>query len=203
MKHYWIAMLLLLVTSACTAVRQIPPEPTVYLLTAVGTPAPVSAPRDAVLRVAIPRAEPGFEGDGMVYTETPATLYVYRESRWADVPAQMLTPLLVETLERSGAFRAIVTQPGSGRADYQLEVQLLRLQQEFYTTPSQVRLGLRASLIDASNRQVVASRAFHTLQPAPSDNAYGGVQAANAAVAELLTELTEFVVQTLNSALNS
>lgn len=197
MKHYWIAMLLLLVTSACTVVRQVPPEPTVYLLTAVGTPAPVSAPRDAVLRVAIPRAEPGFENDGLVYTETPSALYAYRESRWADAPAQMLTPLLVATLERSGAFRAIVTQTGSGRADYQLEVQLLRLQQEFYSTPSQVRLSLRASLIDVGHRQVVASRTFHTLQPAPTDNAYGGVQAANAAVAELLAKIADFVVRSL------
>ena len=196
MKSYGMVMLLL-VTSACTMVRQVPPEPTVYLLTAVGDPTPVIMPRDAVLRIAIPRAEPGFESDGMVYTETPAALYVYRESRWADVPAQMLTPLLVDTLERSGAFRAIVTQPGSGRADYQLEVRLLRLQQEFYTTPSQVRLGLRASLIDVSHRQVVASRTFHTLQPAPTDNAYGGVQAANAAVAELLAEVADFVVRSL------
>jgi len=196
MKYYGI-VILLLVTSACTVVRQMPPEPTVYLLTAVGDPTPVTMPRDAVLRVAIPRAEPGFEGDGMVYTETPAALYVYRDSRWADAPAQMLTPLLVDTLERTEAFRAIVTPPGSGRADYQLEVKLLRLQQEFYTTPSQVRLGLRANLIDISNRQVVASRAFHTLQPAPTDNAYGGVQAANTAVAALLTEIAEFVVRSL------
>ncbi len=199
MKYYSIVLLVLL-TSACTAVRQMPPEPTVYLLTAVGTPTPTTVRGDTVLWVTTPRAEPGFQGDGMVYTETPAALYAYRDSRWADAPAQMLRPLLVETLERTGAFHAVLTQPGSGRADYHLEVKLLRLQQEFYTTPSQVRVGVRANLIDVSNRQVMASRTFHSVQSAPTDNAYGGVQAANTAVAELLTELAEFVVERLSAA---
>lgn len=199
MKHGILLAILLLLGSACTVggVRQIPPEPTLYLLTAVGDPARVTFASDRVLRVSPPRAEPGFDGDGIVYTETPLALYYFSESRWADAPARMLTPLLVETLERSGAFRAVLTSPGGGSADYQLDIKLLRLQHEFFEQPSRVRVGMRAGLIDTATNRVLASRSFETTEASPSEDAFGGVQAANTAVARLLAEIADFVVDSL------
>ena len=69
---------------------------------------------------------------------------------------------------------------------------LLALRHEFTSTPSQVRLVLRAELSDARTGVVFATRRFVTVEPAPSEDAYGGVQAANRAIAALLVQLADF-----------
>jgi cholesterol transport system auxiliary component len=188
----WALLLVLLLLVACGVNRPVG-EPRTYLLEAVGR-SPSAAAGDLVLLITRPSAEPGFDSDGIAYTETPLSLSYYTQSRWADAPARMLGPLLVETLERSGAFRAVVIAPSSVAADLQLDVTLLRLQQSFLQSPSRVELALRARLIDIADNRVLAGRTFEATEPTPSEDAYGGVQAANAALERVLTELAGFVV---------
>ncbi len=188
-----LILLPLLLLAAC-GVNPPADEPRTYLLEAVGRPATV-ATGDGVLLITTPRAEPGYDTNGIAYTETPLSLNYYTRSRWADAPARMLAPLLVETLERSGAFRAVITSPSSVAADVQLDVTLLRLQQSFLQRPSRVELALRARLIDTSDNRVLASRTFEAMESAPSEDAYGGVQAANAVLERVLTELAAFVTE--------
>ena len=166
-----------------------------YVLNAVGNVTPLARRGHAVLVVMPPQAEPGFDTAGIVYTRTPLRLDYYNQSRWADTPARMLAPLLVATLDKTRAFRAVVTLPSSVTADYQLDVVLLQLQQAFFHHPSQVSLALRVSLVRTATNRVVASRRFQDVEPAPSADAYGGVQAANKALARVLGEIARFVVK--------
>lgn len=191
MKHLILLPLLLL--AAC-GVNPPTDEPRTYLLEAVGR-STVAETGTQVLLITRPRAEPGYDTNGIAYTEIPLSLSYYTRSRWADAPARMLTPLLVETLERSGTFRAVVTSPSSVVADLQLDVTLLRLQQSFLHSPSRVELALRARLIDIASNRVLAGRTFEAMESAPSEDAYGGVQAANMALERVLTELAGFVAE--------
>jgi cholesterol transport system auxiliary component len=50
-------------------------------------------------------------------------------------------------------------------------------------------------LINMDTNQVLGVQHFVAIEPAPSDNAYGGVQAANRAVAKVLEELVAFVLK--------
>lgn len=193
------AVLAVMLLSGC-AVQQSGQQQATYLLTAVGDVKPVAKPGHAVLLVMPPQAEPGYDTAGIAYTQTPLRLEYYTQSRWADTPAHMLAPLLVATLDKTHAFRAVVTLPSSVAADYQLDVVLLQLQQDFLHHPSQVRLALRASLIRTATNRVVASRRFHDVEPTASENAYGGVQAANKALQHLLGQIARFVVRQLRSS---
>ncbi|HXH03006.1 MAG TPA: ABC-type transport auxiliary lipoprotein family protein [Candidatus Competibacteraceae bacterium] len=172
------------------------PAPRTYLLDASPAAADATPRRgDApVLLVDQPRAQPGFDTPYIAYSRDPLSLDYYTKSQWADTPARMLTPLVVNALEDSGAFRAVLAPPAAARADLRLELELLRLVQEFRSGPSQVRLALRARLFRISDRQVLATRLFETAEPAPSDDAEGAARAANAALARLLAELRGFVV---------
>lgn len=78
--------------------------------------------------------------------------------------------------------------------DLRLDINLIRLQQEFFQQPSQVRVTLRAKLIDVASSHILSTQLFEAVEPAPSEDAAGGVQAANLAVARLLREVTEFVL---------
>jgi len=102
----------------------------------------------------------------------------------------MLAPLLVAALQQAGAFRAVVPAPTSAAGDLRLDTELVRLQQVFGGGPSHVRLTLRATLVDQVSRRVLAWREFDVTEPASSEDAAGGVAAANRAVQTMLQALS-------------
>lgn len=165
-----------------------------YVLDATIDPRPMAQPSNKVLLVAMPRAQPGFDTPFIAYTRTPLSLDYYTRSKWADVPVRMLVPLVVRALEETKAFDAVVVPPTPAEGDLRLELDIIRLQQEFLEQPSQVRLTVRAKLFDVATRHVLGTQVFEIVEPAPSEDAYGGVQAANAAVEKLLEELMDFVL---------
>jgi cholesterol transport system auxiliary component len=106
----------------------------------------------------------------------------------------MLAPLVEDAIADTGAFQAVVIPPSPSAGDVRLEIDIIRLQQEFMTTPSQVRMTLRAKLFDVRTGDVLGTQLFEAVETAPSEDAYGGVQAANLGLKRILEQLTDFVV---------
>lgn len=148
-------------------------------------PGPGAAP---AIAVAAPRGAPGFDGTRLVYLRRPHELRSYARAEWVEPPARMIGPLLVRALERTGRFQAVLAAPGGVAAGLRLDVEVVRLQQEFAEKPSRVRFTLRAQLADLSAGRVLGTRELEAVEPAPSDDAYGGVLAANRAVQRALEE---------------
>lgn len=199
-----IAMSLL---SGCSSLLP-PPPPTdnVYLLEAkmapisslVTTPdniRSVHPERDLVLEVSMPRARAGFDTAQMVWVQQTHGLMIYSRNRWADTPARMLAPLLAQTLEHSGVFQAVVQTPSAVSAILRLDTEIIRLQQDFSMRPSRVQFTLSAQLIDIGSRRVIATAEFDETENAATEDAYGGVRAANQALERLLAKITAFCVE--------
>jgi len=176
-----------------------PEVPRTYLLAAPLPANPqVFKSTDKTLLVSIPQAAPGFDTPALVYMRTPYLLEYYSKSQWIDTPARLFLPLLVYRLEASGLFRAVLSAVSSPIAsELRLETEIMRLQQEFFTEPSQVRLVLRVQLLDMQARTVMATQVFEILEKAPSDNAEGAILAANRAFSQVLTQLLTFLGQQL------
>lgn len=148
-----------------------------------------------VVAVARPRASAGYDSARMVYVREPNELRAYARNRWAGPPARMLEPLLVEALEATGAFGAVVG-PGSGLGgELRLDTELVRLEQDFSRSPSRVRLALRAALVDSASGRVLLSRRFEAEEPAPGNDPESGAAAANRAVERVLSELADTVAE--------
>lgn len=145
-----------------------------------------------VLVVAVPRAAPGHDSVHMVYLRQPQELASFAFNEWVDTPARMLAPLLVRALQDSGAFRAVLLAPSAAGGDLRLETELIRLQQDFSARPSQLRLTLRAVLLDSATRRVIAWREFDEIEPAATDDPAGGAAAAHRATQRLLVALAAF-----------
>lgn len=176
--------------SACISLGP-PTPPKRYELQAFLDGAPVAG-EGPTLTIAPPTAAPGFESPRMMYVKRPHELQAFARSEWVDTPARMLTPLLVRALGRSGAFAA-VTDAGSGAAaELRLETEIVRLQQEFTSRPSRVRLTLRVQLSDVRARRVLGVREIEVVEEAASDDPYGGVVAANRAVRNALEAVASF-----------
>lgn len=168
------------------------PNDTQSAQAAAPRPATVSRP---TLIVNLPRAAAGFDTSHIVYLRAPHQIEYFAHNQWVDTPAQMLAPLIVRALERSGAFSAVLLAPTAAAGQLKLDTEVVRLQQEFGTAPSQAHFTLRAVLLDSATRRVVAVREFDASVPAPSEDAPGGVSAANLAVQRVLGELAEFAAK--------
>ncbi len=153
-----------------------------------------------VLVVGLPQAEAGFEQPRMAYLQRPYEVSYYATNVWVDAPARMLAPLLVRSLEATGLWRVVVSMPTVVRGDYRLDSSGLVLQQEFLQQPSRTRLQLRAQLLEMKDQRVLGVRSFEALEPASSDDAYGGVQAANRAVTRVLEALNDWIASCLRAA---
>jgi cholesterol transport system auxiliary component len=192
----WAGAALVGLLAGCGSLLPKPPQvPTQFALDVAAPaalPAKAPAATATTLLVATPRAAPGFDTRNIVYVRQAHEIEAFAYSQWVDTPAQMLAPLIVNAIERTAAFRAVLRAPTVGSAELRLDTELIRLQHEFTVQPSRVRLTLRAVLFDTATRRVLAWREFDTSVPSASEDPYGGVVAANRAVGELLPELAAF-----------
>jgi cholesterol transport system auxiliary component len=182
-----------LLLGACISLPK--PEPVdLYLLDPAidGPAAPGTGP---VLLVSAPRAAPGFEGPRIAWVREPHQLRYFARSQWAEPPARMLGPLLVRALEHTGRFQAITDLPGAAAAGLRLDTELVRLQQEFASRPSQVRVTLRVQLVDAETRRILGTGEFEAVEPAASEDPAGGVAAASRAVGHALSEVAAWTAR--------
>ncbi|MDH5296501.1 MAG: hypothetical protein OEW26_05180, partial [Nitrospirota bacterium] len=73
----------------------------------------------------------------------------------------------------------------------------------FTQQPSRIRLTLRAQLMTVFDPRVIGTRNFEFREEAPSEDAYGGVEAAHNAVREFLVELKQWLHNTLQTRQSS
>ena len=146
----------------------------------------------ATLLISIPKAQPGFDTPRMAYLRRQHELSYYALNQWADTPARMLLRPLAQAMEGSGLWRAVVQAPSPVRADYRLDCDNLVLEQQFFSR-SQVRLALRARLIDVKRQSVIGAHSFEIFEASSSEDAYGGVVAANRASTKLLDQMTDWL----------
>jgi cholesterol transport system auxiliary component len=158
-----------------------------------GTTASVGNPGAGILVVNVPVAQPGFDTPRMAYTERPYEVSYYATHQWADPPARMLIPLLVQVLEQAGYWRAVVPMPTSVRGDHRMDIDQVALVHNFLRKPSRVRVALRIQIIKLPEYHVLGTRLFDVVEEAPSDDAYGGVVAANRAVERLVNEAASWL----------
>lgn len=152
----------------------------------------------AVLLITQPRAQAGFDTGRMAYLLRPYEINYYAFSQWADAPARLLHRLLVENLDKSGVWSAVLQTPSAIPAQYRLDCDNVVLEQQFFSKPGRTRLALRAQLIETKTQRILASRYFEFFETAETDDAYGGVQAANQAAAKLITEMAHWLEKVFN-----
>ena len=157
------------------------------------TPANAAGTSPGTLLVTTPRAQPGFDTPRMVYLHRPHEVSYYALNQWTDSPARMLARPLVQAMESTRLWNAVVQAPSPVLAGYRLDCDNLVLEQQFFSNPSRVRLALRAQLIDVSRQSVMGTRDFEIFEVAPNDDAYGGVVAANRAATTLLEQMVGWV----------
>lgn len=195
MNKFYIGLLCLL--TACA-----PVQPTItnqYKIIAFSAKQDATGPSTQSILISQPDAIAGYQTEQMLYTDKPFQLSSFAHSGWISSPANMLTPLIVQSLQHSHYFSAVAAGPNADKTDYRLDTQLIALQQNFLTKPSTFELSVQIVLTRVGDGHVVASRTFKEHIPCPTDTPYGGVIAANKAAQVFTAALTKYVIKQVST----
>jgi len=140
-----------------------------------------------VLIVAAPRAMAGFDTDRIVYVLEAHRLQPYADSQWIDTPSKMLEPMMAAALSRAGVFGAVLQAPSPVDAQWELQSELVRLQQD--VVAARFRFTLHVMLVEKRTRTVVLAREFDASAPITGTGPAAAVAAANEVVAQVLHEM--------------
>ncbi len=194
-KQSIVFLLMLMLTGCLSPVKT--QQPNVYIIDKIPPAMITKRTRPFTLLVMLPETAPAYDSTEMAYSISPYQITYFSHTQWAETPGQMLQPLIVRTLLNTHHFRAVVTAPFIGRYDYILSTQIVELKQNFMFRPALLELTMRAQITRTSDNQLVGNQQFIVREPLFQCGPYGGVLAANRAVAEVLGELAVFSVRSI------
>lgn len=194
MKRIFIA-LPFIALAACSPVKI--PVTNQYQLSAYSGKKFSKMKRPISLWVTVPEAVAGYQTEQMIYMDKPYQLSAFVKNAWANPPADMIYPLMIQSLQETNFFHAVMSSVYSQGADYRLDTQLLKLQQNFLKRPSVLELSVKVVLTRVENNQVLASKIIQEEVRCPANTPYGGVMAANQATRQLTAHVDSFVIEHL------
>jgi cholesterol transport system auxiliary component len=192
-RRFLLALAPALTLGACAFAPAEPPM-TTSLLDQMPADVPHRAASPMTLIVFPTEARPAIDGTPMLYTVRAHQLASFAHNQWAESPAQMLQPLLLRTLEATGAFAAVVMPPHRTAGNLGLRLEIVDLVQDFTGATPVLRLAWRARLSDEAANRVIATREFRVDQAMQQKSPAAGVVAANAATARALADLARWIV---------
>jgi len=195
MKKSGISLLLAAhwMLSACSPIDM--PVNNQYKLVSYGTQKIARKPAHVSLLISQPEAVAGYQTEQMLYIKKPFELSVYAHNAWVSSPANMLYPLIVQSLQKGHYFFAVASGSYADKTDYRLDTQVLAFQQNFLVKPSVMELVAKVVLTHIEDNRVLSSRIISEHIPCSVDSPYGGVMAANVASRNFTATLSDFVVK--------
>ncbi len=191
------SLVLLLSLTACSIFPDVPPVP-IYTLSAptVESNGDKSIARSIV--VDIPQSNAFYNTQRIAVSFPGFKKDYYANGQWGDQLPDLLQQVLVQTLEDSGSFKSI-SRAGQGMAADIIMQSEVREFSATYDKPEAPRvvISLHVKLVDAKEGHVVASQTF-TREGEPLKNTLESVVGGfNAENQSLVTEVLEWVVESV------
>jgi len=125
----------------------------------------------------------------IIFSREPNTRGFYQRASWAEPPPEILSRLILESVEHSNLFKEVVNSTSSVGADLALHSTLTDFHHDIMSEPGVVVAGLRVELVRMRTRSVVATKTFSHTVPASTYDSRGAVAAFNVAAAEILKDV--------------
>ncbi|MEZ5566444.1 MAG: ABC-type transport auxiliary lipoprotein family protein [Gammaproteobacteria bacterium] len=146
-----------------------------------------------------PLSDPALDSPRIAVRPRPNELQSYAGARWTAAAPDIVETALLRRFQDSGRIMAVGRARDALRADYVLQLDLRAFESVYDVEGSapHAHIALYATLLDASSRDVVASRLFVHNSTASGEAVPAVVDAVGVALSALSTELMEW---TLSSA---
>jgi cholesterol transport system auxiliary component len=133
-----------------------------------------------------------YDTDQLVFSDSPETRGQYQFARWTERPGKRFADLMRARLDRQGGWH-VSAAGGYVRGDVLLDTELVEFYHDASSKPGQVRLELRAELVDLKQRKLLGRRVFEQQVPLTRFDAAGAAQASSLAVSRTLDELAAWL----------
>ena len=133
-----------------------------------------------------------YDTDQLVFSRSAGTRGQYQFARWTERPGKRFADLMRTRLDRQGAWN-VSAAGGYVRGDMLLDTELVEFYHDAASEPGQMRLVLRAELVNLKQRALLGRRVFEQQVPLTTYDAAGAAQAANLAVSRALDELSAWL----------
>ena len=130
-----------------------------------------------------------YDTDQIVFSRSAGTRGQYQFARWTERPGKRFADLLRARLDRQGAWN-VSASGGYVRGDMLLDTELVEFYHDAASEPGQMRLVLRAELVDLKQRTLLGRHVFEQQVPVATYDAAGATQAANLAASRALDDLS-------------
>ena len=130
-----------------------------------------------------------YDSDQLIFSRSADTRGQYQFARWTERPGKRFADLMRTRLDRQGVWQ-VIANGGYVRGDLLLDTELVEFYHDAASNPGQVRLVLRAELVDMKQRKLLGRRVFEQQVPLASYDAAGAAQASSQAVGRVLDDLT-------------
>lgn len=192
MKNWVLIATLLL--SGCFGVGKNTPEVVNYVLedlSAVTEKAAATDPRS--LLVLDTTATAFYDNENLVYSRAPGTRGQYQYARWTERLGKRFSDLLQKRLATQSGFASVSTAGGQVRGDLVLDTELSEFYHEAQNSPGEVRVQLRAELIDLKTRKLLSRKWFERRVPIASFDAAGAATGFNQATTGVLDDVLSWL----------
>ena len=155
--------------------------------------APAPVPAEAPTLQVLDTTTGGFyDSDQLFFSRSTGTRGQYQFARWTERPGRRFAELLRTRLDRLGRYR-VAPAGGVVRGDLMLDTRLVEFYHDATSEPGQVRLELRAELVDLKQRRLLGRHTFEQKVPLTTYDAAGAAQASNVAVSRVLDDVSAWL----------
>ena len=137
------------------------------------------------------KASPTIYSNKILFSKSALTRGYYQLSFWSEPPPDRFNLILQRNLECLGAFRAVIRN--SSDSDRILVTEIVEFYHDATSQPGQVVTDIRAELLDAKTRSLIAHQNFKHSIITRSFDAKGAVDAFNQAVNQTIDEISTWV----------
>ena len=129
----------------------------------------------------------------MSYSYSSVEQSVYQNSQWSNNIGKLLEGTLIQALDGSRLFKAVLPYASTAQEDYRLESNIFAFSHQVRGEQSHALVSIQFSLINTDTGKLVKSKRFSYKVPTKTMDAKGYVEATNEAVGRLTKDLLRWL----------
>jgi cholesterol transport system auxiliary component len=185
-------LLILFILNACS-LKESPPLK-VYTLTVERiTPVSHSIHRNKTIKVSFPQTLKEKISAKMNYSYSSSERGVYQNAQWSNNSAKLIQGNMIQCLEQSQIFRAVLPYESTAGEDYRLESSIFDFSHYVRGVASYAKVSIQLSLIDTYTGRLIKTKRFSYREDTKTTDAKGYVDATQRAMGRLSRDLVAWL----------
>ncbi len=181
-KTYAAMIIVLILFLGGCAMKEAPPLNLYTFDTGKVTPSTYSGYRNRVIKVSYPQTLQEPISDKMAFSYGGGDRGYYQNAQWANNLGKLLQGDIIQTLQQSRLFKAVIPYASTAQEDLRLESTIYDISHHIRGEESYAVVSIGLSLIDTQTGRLVRTKRFSYREPTPTIDAKGYVAATNRAL---------------------